>query len=159
MGVLYYHLCRTLGLKVLKPWEAIPPVQESDNVRLMWDPSIPTDRVLQERRPDVVLVLKDRREVLLLEFACAFDPLVKEREREKLEKYQELAADVASQYPGYKVRVVPFVIGDLGSIVGLAESLRSLKLFNPRQLGALIDHLQSKVLWGSVRILKRHLVV
>ena len=127
LGVLYYHLCRTLELKVLKPWEPIPAVHESDKVRLQWDPSVPTDRVLEHRRPDVVLTLKHKTKVFLLEMACAFNPLIEEREKEKAGKYEELAADVAIQNPSHKVSVVPLVIGDLGSIASLASHSQSLE--------------------------------
>ena len=159
VGVLYYHLCRTLDLRVLKPWEPIPPVQESDEVRLLWDPSIPTDRVLEHRRPDVVLVMKKDRKIFLIEMACAFDPLLAEREKEKSEKYEELATDMATQFPGLRVEIVPVVIGDLGSARGLADSLRKLKIFTSRQLGSVLGAMQLKVLYSSTRILKRHLAV
>ena len=46
MGVLYYHLCRKLGLKVFKPSEPFPAVQDNDRARMMWDVSLPTDRAL-----------------------------------------------------------------------------------------------------------------
>ena len=159
VAVLYHHLCRTLGLKVLMPWEPIPPVQDNDKAKLLWDPSIPTDRVLEHRRPDMVLTLKLRSTILLFEMACAYDSLLREREQEKANKYQELAADMACQNPGYSVKVVPLVIGDLGSIGGLAESLRTAPIFTPRQLSAVLDAMQSSVIYASTRILKRHLAV
>ena len=72
LGTLYYHLCKVLGLKALKPWEPIPAVQENDRARLLWDASIPTDRMLEHRRPDITLVLKKSKKILLLEMACAY---------------------------------------------------------------------------------------
>ena len=35
---------------------------------------------------------------------------------EKRPKYQDLAADLSCQNPGYKVHVVPVVMGDLGTV-------------------------------------------
>lgn len=46
--------------------------------------------------------------------ACAWEPLIQEREREKKNKYQELAADLAKQWPGFKISVTLVVLGDLG---------------------------------------------
>ena len=112
--------------------------------------------MLEHRRPDVVLVLKEKRFLHLLEMACAFDSLVEEREKEKADKYEELAADMAVHQPGYKVRIVPIVIGDLGSIGGLAKSLQTLNIFNPRQLSAVLSAMQLRVLYWSTRM-KRHL--
>ena len=81
LGVLYYHLCRKLGLKVFKPWEPIPVVQENDRARLMWDVSSPTDRALVHWRTDITLTLKESKTTLLLEMACCYDSLLEEREK------------------------------------------------------------------------------
>ena len=75
--------CRALGLRVVKPWEPIPAVQESGEVRLLWDVSIPTDRVLEHRRPDMTLVLKRSKKILLIEVACAYMIPSWKRERVK----------------------------------------------------------------------------
>lgn len=62
---------------------------------------------------------------------CAFDSLVEERDKEKADKYKELAADMAIQQAGYRVRVVPIVIGDLGSIDGLSKLPHTINIFQP----------------------------
>ena len=62
--------------------------------------------MLEHRRPDVVLVLREKRFLFLLEMACAFDSLVEEREKEKADKYEQLATDMAVHQPGYKVTVL-----------------------------------------------------
>ena len=61
-----------MGLRLIRPWEPILLVQENDRVRVHWDPSIPTDRILEHRRPDVVLALKEKRLIYLLEMPCVF---------------------------------------------------------------------------------------
>ena len=55
--------------------------------------------------------------------ACAWEPIVGKREKEKKCKYGELAADLAKQNQGYWVDVVPVVIGDLGLVEGLAGAV------------------------------------
>ena len=157
LGVLYYHLCRKLGLKVFKPWKSIPAVQETDRARLMWDVSLSTDRALVHRRPDITLTLKESKTTLLLEMACCYDSLIEERQKEKQQKYEELVADLALQFPGNKVKSVPLVIGDLGSIGNQAKSLESTKLFTPKEWEAVLCSMQTRVLYSSTRILKRHL--
>ena len=87
--------------------------------------------------------------------ACAFNSLVEEREKEKADKYEELATDMAVHQPGYRVRVVPIVIGDLGSIGGLVKSLQILKHLQPSTTkhslechaveGALFEHQDFKM--------------
>ena len=48
-----------MRLRLIRPWEPIPLVQQNDRVRVQWDPSIPTNRMLEHRGPDVVLALKE----------------------------------------------------------------------------------------------------
>ena len=148
---------RKLGLidKVFKPWEPIPAMQENDRSRLMWDVSLPTDWVLVHRHSDITLTLKESNSTLLLEMACCYDSLLEEREKEKRQKHEELAADLVLQFPcKKKVKSVPLVIGDLGSIGGLAKSLDSTKIFT---LNAVLCSKQTRVLYSSTRILKQHL--
>ena len=74
-------------------------MQENDRSRLMWDVSLPTDWVLVHRHSDITLTLKESNSTLLLEMACCYDSLLEEREKEKRQKYEELAADLALQFP------------------------------------------------------------
>ena len=72
--------------------------------RVLIDQVIPTKREMKERKPDLVVKLKDRK---YIEVACPWAMNMKDRELEKEQKYQELAADMATQYDGYRVRVFP----------------------------------------------------
>ena len=123
----------------------------------MWDVSLPTDRALVHWRPDITLTLKESKTTLLLEMACCYDSLLEERQKEKQQKYEELDADLALQFPGNKVKSVPLVIGDMGSIGSLAKSLESTKLFTPKEREAVLCSMQMRVLYSSTRILKPHL--
>ena len=143
--------------QAFKPWEPVPAVQENDRARLMWDVSLPTDRALVHRRPDITLTLNESNTTLLLEMARCYDSLLEEREMEKQQKYEELAADLALQFLGNKVKSVPLVIGNLGSIGDLAKSLDSTKLFIPKEREAVLCSMQTRVLYSSTRILKQHL--
>ena len=59
----------------------------------------------------------------ILEVAVAWNRNVQPREWEKHQKYQPLAADIASQFNGAKpVRVVLLVVGTLGIICNLGKT-------------------------------------
>lgn len=88
------------------------------------------------------MVFKSKKRVFFLEMACEFDPLIEEWEKEKARKYEELAAGVATQYLGYKVRVLPLVIGNLGPVGSLGKSLSKFQVFNPRQLSTVLLGMQ-----------------
>ena len=121
------------------------------------DLSLPTDRQLTSRRPDIVLFLKEDRCIVILECAVAWELLLEEREREKFYKYQELAADLATQHHGWRVVVVPIVIGSLGTLRSLRQNLNGLALFTQREVNRLAKELQFEVLCSAVRIIRRHL--
>ena len=52
-------------------------------VSLEGDVSIPTNRSLESRRPNMLVQLKDRKTLYLFEMACAYDALLEERQSEK----------------------------------------------------------------------------
>ena len=93
-----------------------PGLMGTKEVRLLVDQELATDRPIRHRRPDLAVHLDRERKIVLYEVACMWDPLIKERENEKKRKYQELAADLAKRWQGYKVTVVLVVLGDLGTL-------------------------------------------
>ena len=98
------------------------------------DLSIPTDRQLMERRPDLVAYYRELRRIVIYEVACTWVPLIEERQREKRGKYRELAADLATQWPGWNVQTTPAVVGDLGSLGSLRDELLRLQLFTRKEI-------------------------
>ena len=70
---------------------------ESLEVKLLLDVSTLTDRMIIERRLDLVFLYATKCAYILV-VACGWDPLVVEREREKRLKYAEYAADLATQW-------------------------------------------------------------
>lgn len=61
--------------------------------------------------------------ITIYEVACAWEPLVCDREKEKQQKYQELAADMAKLWPEYRMRVTPMEFGYLGLTVSVRKLL------------------------------------
>ena len=49
-------------------------------------------------------------------------------------KYQELAADLATQYLGWKVTISPLVMGDLGTVTELLKELLMMNIFTQQQI-------------------------
>ena len=59
----------------------------------MWDFSIQTDHVIEARRPDLVVVDKKERSEII-DFAVPGDSRIEEKEKDKIEKYQDLKRDL-----------------------------------------------------------------
>ena len=123
----------------------------------MVDLAIPTDRQLSDRRPDLILYLKGKQKIVILEGAVAWEPLLAERERQKADKYRELAADLATQHPRWRVVVVPIVIRCLGTLRSLRQNLYGLGLLTRREVDRLAKEIQFETLCSRVRLLRRHL--
>ena len=74
---------------------------------------------------------------------------VREKEDEKVEKYQDLAREVRKMW-GVKTKVIPVVVGALGSIpLRLNDNLRAI------EVGIPVGLIQRCALLGSARILRK----
>ena len=73
---------------------------------------IQTDHVIQDRRPDVILIEKEKKECKIIDFAIPYDSTVNAKEMEKVEKYQDLAREVQKLW-NMRTKVIPFIIGAL----------------------------------------------
>ena len=81
----------------------------------MWDFSIQTDHVIEARRPDLVVVDKKKRTCKIVDFAVPGDSRIKEKEKEKIEKYQDLRRELQKIW-NVKVKIIPLVVSSLGAI-------------------------------------------
>ena len=137
-------------------WSGVA-ILEGENLKLCIDISIPTDRQMKERRPDLIVFDKSEKRISIFDVACAWEPLLIEREKEKRGKYQELARDLATQWAGWKTSVVPIVVGDLGSLAGFRKELKGTGLLSSREVSFLARNCQFEVLCSAVRIIRRQL--
>jgi len=155
-SIIHWRLCKKFEIDVHKTWyrHEPQPVLENDKVKILWDVNIYTDRVIQARRPDLVVVDKMKKKVTLIDIAIPADKNVIEKEKEKITKYQDLRIELQRLW-GMKVRVVPIVIGALGSIPkDLKKWLKDLDLED-----ADCSALQRAALLGTARLLRRTLVL
>ena len=114
----------------------------------MWDFSIQTDHVIEARRPDLILVDTKSKICKIIDFAVPGDSRIEEKEKDKIEKYQDLGRELQKIW-NVKVKIIPLVVGSLGAI--------------PKQLGNRLKQIgitagtgqvQKTVLHGTARILK-----
>ena len=54
---MLWRLLKEYGFKQEEPWYKLEakPVHENRSVKILWDPSIPTDEEMTERRPDLAV--------------------------------------------------------------------------------------------------------
>ena len=85
-------MCIDYGLDHPDKWYEHGPeaVVENEEIKLLWDMRIQTDKVLKNNKPDILLMDKIKRKVQIIDTACPFDTRVLEKENEKITNYQDL---------------------------------------------------------------------
>ena len=123
---------------------------EDDDVRLIWYINVQCDNVIEARRPDLILVDKKAKSCLIIDVAIPGDCGVREKEIEKIEKYQNLKRELKRLWSLKKIEVVPVVVGALGYISkGFSGWMDTLGIkLNVRMV-------QKSVLLGIARILRK----
>lgn len=149
---VHWDLCRKHGLEHHEKWYEHSPegVVENDEVKILWDINIQCDNVITARRPDIVIINKQERLCTIVDVAIPTDVRVSDKEKEKIEKYQDLKREIARLWKIRKVQIIPIVIGALGSVT---------KEFNKwvEKLGIPCEFMgmQKTALLGTARILRK----
>ena len=97
----------------------------------------------------MVVVDRDKTTCNIIDIAVPGDAGIVEKEKEKVEKYQELQREVARLW-NVKANVVPIVVGALGAVTpGLSKHLDAIGVTTR------IELLQKAALLGTARFLRR----
>ena len=127
-------------------------VLENEDYKILWDFIIQTDHVI-EARSHLVVVDKEGRGCKIIDFAVPGDSRIEEKEKDKIEKYQDLGRKLQKIWD-VKVKIIPLVVRSLGAIP---------KQFGNRlkQIGitARTEQVQKTVLLGTTRILRKVLEI
>ena len=125
-------------------------VVESENFNILWDVTVLCDGKIEARRRDIVVTDKKEREVFIIDVAIPGDDRVKDKELERLEKYQLLKDEIAKVWRMRKVIVVPVVIGALGAVsVNFKEYMKRIGV-NVR-----LEVIQKTALLGTAKVLRK----
>ena len=116
--VIRWQLCKAHDIEHAEKWYDHKPEKGSGNktMKILWGINIQTDKVLENPRPDIVVFDKDTRSWKVVDVACRFDTRVVEKEKEKLDKYQDLKYELKRVWNCSEVIVIAAVIGALGTI-------------------------------------------
>ena len=81
------------------------------------------------RRLDLILELKTDKKIWICDMACPQQNNIGAKGTEKLMKYRQLVFETRERRPGYKIYVVPVVVGALGSgIKALKVDLKKISI-------------------------------
>ena len=69
-------------------------VLENEEVKILWDVMIQCDREIKAKKPDIVAVKKNERSCAIIDIAIPRGIRVSEKEKEKIERCQELKREI-----------------------------------------------------------------
>ena len=150
---IHWKLCKYYDIDVTERYYKHEPttVTENDQVTILWDMPIQTDREITANRPDIVVKDKVNKTCLLIDMSVPTERNISIKTMEKLSKYKDLEIEIERMW-GLKATTVPVIIGALGLIK------KGLDNFINRIPGNIkVIELQKIVLLGTAHILRRTL--
>ena len=149
---VHWDFCKKNGLEWYE--HVLEGAVENEEVKLLWDNNVQCDNVIEARRPDISIVDEKEHKGLIIDIAEQADVNVGEKEKEKVEKYQDLKREIARLWTLKRVEVVPIVIGALGCITKEFDSCIE-KLGITCNVGVM----QKAALLGTARMLRKVLEI
>ena len=98
--IIHWDLSAKCGFERSEKWydHVAESVLENENYKLLWDFIVRTDHEIEARRPDLLFVDKREKSCQIIDVAIPDDSRVREKEDEKVEKYQDLTREVGRMW-------------------------------------------------------------
>ena len=127
---VHWQLCGKAELERADQWYKHTPEQvvENTDFKVLWDFNVQCDRMVEARRPDIIFVDEQAKEAKIIDVAIPGDTRVKDKEMEKIEKYQVLREEIEKLQKLKKVTVVPIVIGVFRAASDMFEKYAGIRL-------------------------------
>jgi len=153
--IVHWKIAKKCRFEVVDKWYEHEPesVLENEDYKILWDFSIQTDHVIEARRPDLVVVDKKDRTCKIIDVAVPGDSRIEEKEKEKIEKYQDPGRELKKIW-NVRMKIIPLVVGSLGAIPKQFD-----KRLKEIGISVGIGQVQKTVLLGTARILRKVLEI
>ena len=102
---------------------------KNEDVTILWDMPIHTDRKITANRPDIVIKDHKTKTCKFIDMAVLSDRNTSVKVTEKLSKYKDLEIETSRMW-GMRTETIPVIIGALGAIKKGLETYRK----NPRPI-------------------------
>ena len=151
---LHWCICNDYGIEVEAKnwWEHHPPdVVGSNNVTILWDFPINTDRTIKANRPDIVVKDRKAKTCLLIDMSVPSDKNVPVKTFDKLSKYKDLEIEIQKMWK-LTTTTIPVIVGALGLVrVGTEDLIKQIP-GSPQ-----LQEIQKIVLTSTAHILRKTL--
>ena len=150
---IHWSVCKQVNAPHAEHWyEHHPdPVTETQDVTILWDFSVHTDRTIKANRPDIIIKDRKKKQCLLIDMTIPSDKNISLKEFEKLSKYKDLEIETTKMWQ-LKTTTIPVVVGALGVIKKGVDRYLSMIPGNPS-----LYEIQKIVLTGTAHILRKAL--
>ena len=114
---------RSLGFTRARLWYELEPesVVDNENFKILWYFTMMCDHMIEGRIPDIVVVDKVKKETMIIYVVIPGDTRLCDKEREKVEKYCFLKAEIARLWQLKKFVLIPIIVGALGTTTTKSE--------------------------------------
>ena len=92
---IHWKICQYYGLPSADNWytHKPEPVIENENVTILWDFEVHTDRTIKSNRPDIIIKDYETKSCFLIDMTNPSERNTTVKELEKLRKYKDLEID------------------------------------------------------------------
>ena len=101
-------------------------VRENARAVVVWNMRIPTHTKVEHRWLDLRIEDKRKKITWILEMSCQSDDNVVKKKEEKYRNYQDVVYGLRTQRPGWKIVVVPLIVGVTGAMNNLKAEVEKL---------------------------------
>ena len=93
--IVHWKFARKCKFQAGDKWyeNELESILENEDYEILSDFSIQTDHVIEDWRPDLIVVDKKERSCKIIDFAVPGDSRIEEKEKDKIEKYQDLGTE------------------------------------------------------------------
>ena len=121
MRVIYCKLLAMYGFETeLKPWfrdDYVEKSKENEFYKLFWDLEFQTDSSVKYNKPDIVVMEKITKQILIIEGSIPGDTSLVERTANKNQKYSQLGSELIKLNAMKNVKIIALVIGATGMVL------------------------------------------
>jgi hypothetical protein len=157
LRVLYAEVLKQHGMEEeTTSWYNIEVevVRENARALVVWNLRIPTHTKVEHRWPDLRIEDKRKKWIWILDMSCPSDDNVVRKEEEKYRNYQDLVYELRTQRPGWKIMVVPLIVGVTGAMNNLKAEVEKL-LGEERRTRRCVEEMQKTTVLGSLQMIHR----
>ena len=132
-------------------------VIEKNGIKVLWDFQFSSRKKNQSRRPDLIIEDNNQKLIYIVDMACPMERNIEKKATEKLTNYQQLAYEFRERRPGYKVVIIPLILGCCGGGAKILKRNIAKVLEDEKLINTILCEMVKVVLMDSETIMRKFL--